>query len=167
MTGTIFIEMMNYFNSEPAEDLKYTEQCKNSTYCSKCLFPHDNTHKCNAYGRLFGGRHFGTTGQCKNSTYCAKCLFPHDNTHKCYAYDRIFRETVLLILRGVINDNELLYHDMFGYYCKNKKGRYNIDYEDHGGAGSYLMYMRVGQKWFERHCWQDNYCEEMKQIIRQ
>lgn len=53
----VFYEMLAYFNKEPREDLKYTETtdkfCDNSVVCSKCLFPHDNSHKCYAYDRIF------------------------------------------------------------------------------------------------------------------
>ena len=49
----VFMEMIDYFNTEPEEDLEYTEQHNDDGNCVKCLFPHDNTHKCYAYDRIF------------------------------------------------------------------------------------------------------------------
>jgi hypothetical protein len=122
---TVFMEMINYFNSEPAEDLKYTK-------------------KNNGDGN------------------CVKCLFPHDDTHECYAYDRIFKEAVFLLADNELE--ELTFKKQYDYNIPTpRQGRYNFQLGDYGCVGDIPMYLRVGEKWFERTTYLPE-CSELTQM---
>ena len=119
----VFMEMLAYFNREPADDLKYTEAtdkfCDNRIVCSKCLFPHDNSHKCYAYDRIFRD---------------IICNYNIDNVDDYYLCCRNTSSTCYNVLN----------HD--------KIGRYNYSERDYGCRGTEKIFIRVGSTWFERKC---------------
>lgn len=124
----VFAEMLAYFNKEPSEDLKYTdardEYCDYQGWiCPKCLFPHDDTHKCYAYDRIFRAVFIGLIGgdyHYVRNTYTYCCGNERTTCYNAAEHDKI--------------------------------GRYEYGEEDCGCAGSMAVYVRIGFTWFERKC---------------
>lgn len=126
---TVFIEMIEHFNKEPKEDLEYTEAtvyyCKGAScddVCSKCLFPHDDTHKCYAYDRIF--RHIFMNETDYDSHVINNWLWC------CYNKKPTCRNAPK----------------------HNKIGRYEFENSDAGCYGEIANYIRIGSTWFERNC---------------
>ncbi len=91
---------------------------------------------------------------CKSNVVCKKCWLPHGDDHKCYAYDRIFVELA-------INDcgdyyiNGYEFFDKYNYYRPSDlkpNQRYQYGEEDFGCRGTYITYIKIGTKWFNRKC---------------
>lgn len=124
-----FIQVINHFSDEPGQiDVPYTESTPNFCKTSRTV--------------------------CKNNYVCNKCWLPHGDDHKCYAYDRILVELAINNCGDYfINSDDFV--DKYSY-CRHSdlkpNQRYQYGVEDFGCRGTYITYIKIGTKWFERKC---------------